>query len=484
MMGENAPLKVSSGKKLSLLASLVLVSSISIFLGDDYARLYNYIFRATVPVLVLFVGWLVFSGAKGELRNFSFLIIMSVLLNLIGETINTLNAEALKGSFYPSVADLFWIMAYIPIFALVSNQIVKIVSNLSIKSVTFAGVFLISSIAAISPLLNYLALSRMDIFALLSLSAYPVLDIVIVSMLIILFASYYRLQINYYWLILILSFTFMAIGDTLSSYYKITGLYRAGSLPDVLINFYYSTLLAGFYIIYRHEIPFRSAEEIEKERVELENLNKKLKKLTEYTSIANKIMRHDIINDISIIKSYLDLYRLERDLSYLKKVDDKIQHIIDVINDSREFEKLLSAGKLKKMDLKTEVEKAVSHFRDDAEFSINLNGEKVIADDLLSSVVYNLIHNSVRHNDKKVKLSIDASNDGEWVILKISDNGKGIPEEFREKIFEEGFKYGNSANTGLGLYLVKQTIDRYGGSIEINENNPSGAVFLIKLKKA
>lgn len=113
-------------------------------------------------------------------------------------------------------------------------------------------------------------------------------------------------------------------------------------------------------------------------------------------------MRHDIINDISIIKSYLDLYRLERDLSYLKKVDDKIQHIID----------------------------------------------------------------------------------GEWVILKISDNGKGIPEEFREKIFEEGFKYGNSANTGLGLYLVKQTIDRYGGSIEINENSPSGAVFLIKLKKA
>ena len=481
--GENSA-KIISGRKLIALAILALVSSLSIFLADDYARLYNYAFRATIPVLVLFTGWLVYSASRGELRNFVIVINLSVLLNIIGETINTLNLEASKGGIYPSIADLFWILAYIPVFALVSLQIVKMVSNLNIKSVILAGIFLVSGTVAISILFNSLSSSQMDLLSLLSLSAYPILDIIIISALIILLASYYRLQINYYWSILILSFSFMAIGDTVGAYYKMLDLYRVGSISDVFINLYYSSILVGLYIIYKHEIPFRTAEGIEKERAELENLNRELKKLSEYTSIANKIMRHDIINDISVIKSYLDLYRLDRDIRYLKRIEDKIHHIVDVINDSREFEKLLSVGKLKEMDLKAEVEKAVSHFRDEAEFSINLDGEKVVADDLLSSVVYNLIHNSVRHNDKKIKLSIDANKDGEWVLLRISDNGKGIPEEFREKIFEEGFKYGESGNTGLGLYLVKQTIDRYGGSIKIGENTPSGAVFLIKLRRA
>lgn len=438
MKGENNFRRIISDKKFYLFAVLVLVSSISVFLTDELARVHSYVFRATIPTLVLFVGWLVYSRSKGELKKFAIVLNLSVLLNLVGEILNTLSGEALKGGLYPSITDLFWIMAYIPIFVLVSMQIVKIVSNLNLKSVTIASSFLIAGIVAVSPLLNYLALSQLNLLTLLTLSAYPVLDLVVISMLIILFTSYYRLQINYYWLLLIVSFSFMAIGDTLGAYYKIAGVYRAGLLPDVCINFYYLTILVGLYIIYRNEV----------------------------------------------IKSYLDLYRFDNDPNYLKKVEDKIQHIIDVINDSREFEKLLNAGKLKEMDLKAEVEKAVSHFKDDAEFSINLDGEKVVADDLLSSVVYNLIHNSVRHNEKKVKLDIDARNDGEWIQLRISDNGKGIPEEFRERIFEEGFKYGDSGNTGLGLYLVKQTIDRYGGSIKIDKNNPSGAVFLIKLKKA
>jgi two-component system sensor kinase len=49
----------------------------------------------------------------------------------------------------------------------------------------------------------------------------------------------------------------------------------------------------------------------------------------------------------------------------------------------------------------------------------------------------------------------------------------------KEKIFDEGFSYGERRGTGLGLYLVKKTMERYGGSVRVEDNKPQGAVFVL-----
>ncbi|MFW5936009.1 MAG: ATP-binding protein [Candidatus Hadarchaeota archaeon] len=57
---------------------------------------------------------------------------------------------------------------------------------------------------------------------------------------------------------------------------------------------------------------------------------------------------------------------------------------------------------------------------------------------------------------------------------------QSISDEFKTKIFAEGSS-GNEG-TGLGLYIAKKTVDRYGGAITVEDNQPRGSVFTLKLR--
>ena len=63
------------------------------------------------------------------------------------------------------------------------------------------------------------------------------------------------------------------------------------------------------------------------------------------------------------------------------------------------------------------------------------------------------------------------------------DNGMGIPDEIKFMIFKEGFYHGKSGHTGIGLHIVKKTIERYGGYIYVDDNKPKGVAFIISLRK-
>ena len=57
-------------------------------------------------------------------------------------------------------------------------------------------------------------------------------------------------------------------------------------------------------------------------------------------------------------------------------------------------------------------------------------------------------------------------------------------DKFYRIVFDEGFQHGESGHTGIGLYIVKQTIKSYGGIIKVEDNDPNGAVFTLTLRKA
>jgi two-component system sensor kinase len=65
--------------------------------------------------------------------------------------------------------------------------------------------------------------------------------------------------------------------------------------------------------------------------------------------------------------------------------------------------------------------------------------------------------------------------------MRIEDFGKGIPDEIKERVFEEGFAYGETGRSGLGLYIVKKVVERYGGRVEIENNSPRGTVVILRL---
>ena len=106
----------------------------------------------------------------------------------------------------------------------------------------------------------------------------------------------------------------------------------------------------------------------------------------------------------------------------------------------------------------------------------------VFADEALLSVFENLLFNAFFHG-KTEKVDIRINHVKDKCLISVIDYGIGIPDKYKSKIFEESFFYGETGQTGLGLFIVRQAIERYGGRIEVEDNIPSGTIFKFDLKE-
>ncbi|MEM0331506.1 MAG: CHASE4 domain-containing protein [Archaeoglobaceae archaeon] len=196
----------------------------------------------------------------------------------------------------------------------------------------------------------------------------------------------------------------------------------------------------------------------------LEEINRNEKKLLEVNEDLNfvlRILRHDIKNILFTVKSLLEVYIETKNDELLKKIENAIERGFNILSICRGIE-FLNEG-LKKIKI-SEVLKKFSNVK------INLKGDaEVLANDGIEIVFGNLIDNAIKHGNA-TEINVEVENSKEFVILKFSDNGSGIPEEIRDRLFSEGFSYGKKAGTGLGLYIIKRLMERFGGRIELREN--------------
>ncbi len=79
-----------------------------------------------------------------------------------------------------------------------------------------------------------------------------------------------------------------------------------------------------------------------------------------------------------------------------------------------------------------------------------------------------------------MEVSVDV---GKAVQVRVADNGPGIPDDRKEEIFDEGETGVDSDSTGLGLFLVHTLVERYEGTVWIEDNEPEGRVFVVELPK-
>ena len=104
----------------------------------------------------------------------------------------------------------------------------------------------------------------------------------------------------------------------------------------------------------------------------------------------------------------------------------------------------------------------------------------------IKQVFTNLLANAARFSPKDKPVSVSLGEDDEKLVLKVIDRGEGIPEQFREKVFDRFYRVDNSRNnetggSGLGLAIVKSIIDAHNGAIEIKETDGGGATFEISI---
>lgn len=106
----------------------------------------------------------------------------------------------------------------------------------------------------------------------------------------------------------------------------------------------------------------------------------------------------------------------------------------------------------------------------------------------ISSVVYNLLDNALKYSKGNPVIDISVEAGSSQLMLRVTDNGLGIPAAYRDKIFDKFFRvpHGNKHNVkgyGLGLSYVAHIIKEHHGSIMVESEEGNGASFIIKLPR-
>ena len=105
---------------------------------------------------------------------------------------------------------------------------------------------------------------------------------------------------------------------------------------------------------------------------------------------------------------------------------------------------------------------------------------------LIVQVIVNIVDNAIKYTAPGSEILITIKRNGDMAEIAIGDNGEGIPDREKEKVFEK-FYCGtnkiadNRRSLGLGLYLCKAIVEAHGGAICVTDNHPKGTVFCFSL---
>ena len=105
---------------------------------------------------------------------------------------------------------------------------------------------------------------------------------------------------------------------------------------------------------------------------------------------------------------------------------------------------------------------------------------------LIIQVLVNLVDNAMKYTPPGSHIEISAREEGAMIRVEVADDGPGIPDEAKTKLFEMFYTAGNHRGDGrrglgLGLSLCQSIVMAHGGSIEVRDNQPHGAVFSFTL---
>ena len=105
----------------------------------------------------------------------------------------------------------------------------------------------------------------------------------------------------------------------------------------------------------------------------------------------------------------------------------------------------------------------------------------------LTSVVVNLLENAAKYSQPEpvIRTTLQRGGDTE-IVWTVEDNGVGIPAHEKRKVWTKFYRVGNedtrsTKGTGLGLFIVRQIVEKHGGQIELRDNQPRGSVFRVYL---
>ncbi|MBX3240112.1 MAG: HAMP domain-containing histidine kinase [Chitinophagaceae bacterium] len=256
-------------------------------------------------------------------------------------------------------------------------------------------------------------------------------------------------------------------------------------IPQILFSvFLIGLTITAFTVLYKNLRAQQKLTGIKNEFIS--NITHELKTPISTVGVAIEAIKNfDVLRQPEKAREYLDIAGNE--LNRLSMLVDKVLRL-------SMFEKHATELKPESFDLRQLTEEVINSMglqfeKAGAKVFLHTEGESFVinADKVhITSVLYNLVDNALKYSGDQPVLNIAVKNDGHTCIVRVKDNGPGIPEEYQAKIFEKFFRVPtnnrhNVKGYGLGLSYIAHIIDQHKGTITLQSQPGQGAEFIVKL---
>lgn len=204
---------------------------------------------------------------------------------------------------------------------------------------------------------------------------------------------------------------------------------------------------------------------------------------------------HELRTPLALLQAQLELFSVEHpDLDtesadFLKLLQEQTGRMSQVTKTLLEMSELRTVPCNDCIELAPMIEEILADLSPVAEkkgvtLECDGTGTMVGSDTLIYRLIFNLTENAIRYNRPDGTVRVSVSQDGDDLVVRVADTGCGIPEKYKESIFQPFFRVDKSRSrenggVGLGLSLVWEIADIHGGKVQAEESTEKGTVMTV-----
>jgi signal transduction histidine kinase len=237
-------------------------------------------------------------------------------------------------------------------------------------------------------------------------------------------------------------------------------------------------------------------EELEDIRSSFNSVTTKLNSALSYQKRFNASMAHELKTPLSIIKTHIDVLNEQKDkslddyqntLEIIQKTVRKMNALVETLLDSSQEGSDTLNDVINVEELVMDVVDDLSVLAQDKQVELSYkltNVPKSYGNQVLMyRALYNLIENAIKYNKPQGKVHVSSDFDEKSYIIRVTDDGIGIPQKDLERIFEPFYRSQkqNQEGLGLGLALVQTVVHMHSGQIIVMSKENEGSVFELHL---